>query len=117
MQNICLCNCLLSSDIYNVTDFQGSDGKVVKNPPANAGDTGHGFDPLVEEDPLKQETATHSGILAWKIPWTEEPGALQSMGQQRIGHDCTLEHTQQIFNSSNFKFSQTHNSSAYPTYN
>ena len=36
------------------------------------------------EDPLEKEMATHSGILAWKIPWTEEPGRLQSMGLQRV---------------------------------
>ena len=39
------------------------------------------------EDPLKKERATHSSILAWKIPCTEEPGGLQSMGLQRVGHD------------------------------
>ena len=39
------------------------------------------------EDPLEKETATHSSILAWKISWTEEPGGLQSMGSQRVGHD------------------------------
>ena len=39
------------------------------------------------EDPLEQEIATHSSILAWRIPWTEEPGGLQSMGSQRVGHD------------------------------
>ena len=39
------------------------------------------------EDPLEKEVATHSSILAWKIPWMEEPGRLQSMGLQRIGHD------------------------------
>ena len=39
------------------------------------------------EDPLEKEMATHSSILAWKIPWTEEPGGLQSMGLQRVGHD------------------------------
>ena len=37
------------------------------------------------EDPLEQEMATHSSILAWRIPWTEEPGGLQSMGLQRVG--------------------------------
>ena len=42
---------------------------------------------LGQEDPLEKEMATHSGILAWKIPWMEEPGRLQSMGSQRIGHD------------------------------
>ena len=39
------------------------------------------------EDPLEKEMAPHSSILAWKIPWTEEPGRLQPMGSQRIGHD------------------------------
>ena len=39
------------------------------------------------EDPLEKEMATHSSILAWKIPCTEEPGRLQSMGSQRVGHD------------------------------
>ena len=39
------------------------------------------------EDPLEEEMAIHPSILAWKIPWTEEPGGLQSMGSQRVGHD------------------------------
>ena len=39
------------------------------------------------EDPLEKEMATHSSTLAWKIPWTEKPGRLQSMGSQRVGHD------------------------------
>ena len=39
------------------------------------------------EDPLEEEMATHCGILAWRIPWTEEPGRLQSMGMQRVGKD------------------------------
>ena len=42
---------------------------------------------LGQEDPLEKEMATRSGILAWEIPWTEEPGRLQSMGLQRVGHD------------------------------
>ena len=42
---------------------------------------------LGQEDPLEKEMATHSSILAWKIPWMEEPGGLQSMGLQRVGHD------------------------------
>ena len=47
---------------------------------------------LGQEDPLEKEMATHSRILAWKIPWTEEPGSLQSMGSQRVGHDLATEH-------------------------
>ena len=39
------------------------------------------------EDPLEKGMATHSSTLAWRIPWTEEPGGLQSMGSQRVGHD------------------------------
>ena len=42
---------------------------------------------LSQEDPLEKETAIHSSTFAWKIPWTEESGGLQSMGSQRIGHD------------------------------
>ena len=42
---------------------------------------------LGQEDPLEKEMATLSSILAWRIPWTEEPGGLQSMGLQRVGHD------------------------------
>ena len=42
---------------------------------------------LGQEDLLEKEIATHSSTLAWKIPWTEEPGGLQSMGSQRVGHD------------------------------
>ena len=42
---------------------------------------------LGQENPLEKEMAMHSSILAWKIPWTEEPGGLQSMGSQRVGHD------------------------------
>ena len=42
---------------------------------------------LGQEDPLEKEMATHSSTIAWKIPWTEDPGRLQSMGSQRVGHD------------------------------
>ena len=42
---------------------------------------------LSQEDPLEKEMATHSSTLAWRIPWREEPGRLQSMGSQRVGHD------------------------------
>ena len=42
---------------------------------------------LDQADPLDEEMATHSSILAWKIPWTEDAGGLQSMGSQRVGHD------------------------------
>ena len=42
---------------------------------------------LGQEDPLEKEMATHSSSLAWRIPWTEEPGGLQSLGLQRVGHE------------------------------
>ena len=42
---------------------------------------------LGQEDPLEEGMATHSSVLAWRIPWTEEPGRLQSTGLQRVGHD------------------------------
>ena len=58
---------------------------VVKNLPANAGDKR--VRSLGGEDPLEKEMATHFGILAWEIPWTEEPGGLQPIGSQRVGHD------------------------------
>ena len=47
---------------------------------------------LGREDPLEKEMATHSSILAWRTPWTEEPGGLQSMGSQRVGHDWATTH-------------------------
>ena len=48
-----------------------------------------GFDPWVKKIPLVKEMATHSSILAWKIPWNEEPGRLQSIGSQRVRHNCS----------------------------
>ena len=45
------------------------------------------FNLWVKKIPLEKEMATHSGTLAWRIPWTEEPGGLQSVGSQRVGHD------------------------------
>jgi len=48
------------------------------------------------EDPLEKETATHSSILAWRIPWTEEPGGLRLMGPQRVKHNRATKHTQYI---------------------
>ena len=48
---------------------------------------------LGQEDPLEKEMATHSSILAWRIPWTEEPGGPQSRGPHRVGHDAATEHS------------------------
>ena len=59
---------------------------VVKNPPANARDVRDmGLIPW-SEDPLEEGLATHFSILAWRMPWPEEPGGLQSMGSQKIRH-------------------------------
>ena len=60
---------------------------MVKNLPANAGDIEMRVQSLGSFDPLEKEMATHSSVFAWKIPWTEEPGSLQSMGSQGVGHD------------------------------
>ena len=51
---------------------------------------------LGQEDPLEKEMATHSSILAWRIPWVEEPGGLQSTGLQRVGHDLVTEQQQHV---------------------
>ena len=59
-------------------------GSVIKNLPAMQKMQ---VQSLSQEDPLEKEMATHSNILAWRIPWTEELGGLQSMGSQRVGHD------------------------------
>ena len=61
---------------------------MVKNSPANAEDIGDTHSILGQEDPLEKEMATHSSILAWEIPRTEEPGGQQSMGSQSVEHDC-----------------------------
>ena len=44
---------------------------------------------LGQEDSLEEGVATHSSILAWRMPWTEEPGGLQSIGLQKVGHNCS----------------------------
>ena len=62
----------------------GSDGKASAYNAYHVGDPGS---IPGSEDLLEKEMATHSSILAWKIPWTEEPGRLQSKGSQRVGHD------------------------------
>ena len=60
---------------------------MVKNLPANAGDVRDTGLSLGREDPLEKGMATHSSILAWRLPWTEEPGRVQSIGLQRVRHD------------------------------
>ena len=60
---------------------------MVKNPPANAGDLRDVGSSLGQEDPMEEGMATHSSILAWRIPGTEEPGGLQSIVSQKVGYD------------------------------
>ena len=62
-------------------------GSVVKNMPAKAGHVVSISGSLGQEDPQEKEMATDSSVLAWEVPWTEEPGRLQSMGSQRVGHN------------------------------
>ena len=62
-------------------------GSVFKNPPTNARDAGDASQYLGQEDPLEEGMATNSSILAWRIPWVEEPCVLQSMVSQKVGHD------------------------------
>ena len=81
---------------------------MVKNPPANAGDTETWVPSLgQEEDPLKEEMATHSSILDWKISWTEEPAGLQSIGlkeQTRLSVSPLTMHLKCLFYSWNAMF-------------
>ena len=70
-----------------IWDFLG--GSVVKNMP---GKQETQVLSLGQKYPLEKEMETHSNILAWEIPWTEEPGGLQSMESQRVGHDLVKQH-------------------------
>ena len=74
-------------------DWASQEAQMVKNPPAMRG-TWVWVRSLGWEDPLQKEMATCSSILAWGIPWTEEPGGLESTGSQRVRHDSVTEHTQ-----------------------
>ena len=74
-----------SSSLGEQRGFPG--GSVVKNLPPMQETQETQIRSLGREDPLEKEVATHSITLAWKIPGTEEPGRLQSMGLQRVGHD------------------------------
>ena len=82
--NICcgnlkgLCDKLSNSEINRLV------AQMLKNLPAMQETQ---VQSLVGEDPMKKGVATHSSILAWRIPWTEETGGLQFMGSQRVGHD------------------------------
>ena len=69
---------------------------VLKNSPAKAGDAGDEVSILGWEDPLEEDMATHSNILASRIPWTEEPCRLQSTDSQRVRHDLATEHAHML---------------------
>ena len=66
------------------------------------------------EDPLEEGMATHSSILVWKIPWTEEPGGLQSTGLQRVGHDWVTQHSTALerYLGKHCLFPETHSTTA-----
>ena len=72
----------------NKTAQASQTAPVVKNPSAKQETKEAPVQSLGQECPLEEGTSSHSGILAWRIPWTEEPGGLQSMGSQRVRHDC-----------------------------
>ena len=86
---------ILKNPLYSMKDeklllntrpqrFIPTNGSKGEESDCNAGDL---VQTLGQEDSLKKRIATHSSILAWRIPWTEEPGRLQSMGSQRVRHD------------------------------
>ena len=78
----CPIHCFIYNNVYLLRGFLVA--QMVKNQPAMQ-ETRVWF--LGQEDPREKGMATHSSILAWRIPWTEEPGRLQSMGSQRVRHD------------------------------
>ena len=88
---ICVCVCVCVYPLF-LKGFPGD--SEVKNMSAmqNAW-----VQSLGSEDPLEKKMATHSSILAWRIPWTEKPGKLQSIGSQRVGHDCMINPLQNSF--------------------
>ena len=71
-------------------------GSAVKTSPAHAGNAGKRVPSLSQEDPLEEGMATHSSILAWRIPWKDKPDRLQPVGSQRVGQDrATTTHSGQ----------------------
>ena len=75
----------IAKEYQRLLDFPG--GSVGKNSPAMQETETGVISPGGREDPLEEEIATHSSILAWRIPWTKVPGGLQSVGSQRVGRD------------------------------
>ena len=80
--------------LYYTHKFEGfPSGSMVKNLPVNAGDLSWS---LGQEGPVEKEMVTHSSIPAWRIPWTEEPGSLQSRSLPRDRQDLAAKHTQHM---------------------
>ena len=73
--------------VLNTNELEGLHGGSLKNLPAMQEAQKTQVQSLGPEDPLEEGTATHSSILAWRIPWTEEPGGLQSIGSQRVRYN------------------------------
>ena len=88
-----ICMCVYT---YNGISMDFSSGAMVKNLPANAGDVRDANSIPGLEDSLEDNMATHSSILAWKIPRTEEPGGPQFKGSQRVEHDWAHTHIKYI---------------------
>ena len=74
----------ITTIIYSVLSNGPPNGSAGKEPACQCRNR---FSPSSRENPLEEEMATHSSILAWRTPWIEEPGGLQSLGSQRVGHD------------------------------
>ena len=89
-------SCTRLSDWTGLSGPGSPAGSVAKNPPANTGDR---VQSLGQEDPLEEHMATPSSVLAWRIPRTEEPSELQSVGSQRVRHDLATEHTLNMWSS------------------
>ena len=74
-------------DIYKCCLNEPGKDSIISEVKASASNAGDPVPSLGQEVPLEMEMATHPSILAWRIPWTEEPGGLQSTGSQSVGHD------------------------------
>ena len=84
---MCVCVCVCVCVYTHAMEWASQVAQLVKNLPAMQETQEIPVWLLDWEDPLEEGMATHSSVLAWRIPWTEEPGGLQSIGLQRVGHD------------------------------
>ena len=81
-------------NLFSVPSWASPIAHGVKNPPTKQEtQETRGFDPWLEKMPWRRKMAPHSSILAWRIPWTEEPGGLKIMGSQKVRHDWATEHS------------------------